>query len=509
MKKYFLILLLAFLSASSFAQAPAIEWQKSFGGSATDYAKVIRQTFDGGYIVAGLSNSFDGDVTGNHGSYDFWIVKVSASGILQWQKSLGGLNYEVANSIQQTFDSGYIIAGSSNSNDGDVTGNHGSYDYWVVKLSVTGSIQWQKSFGGTGNDVANSVQQTADSGYIVAGYTNSNDGDVTGYHGNQDCWIVKLSNTGSLQWQRSLGGTSPDAAYSIQQTSDGGFIVAGFSASNDGDVSVNHGNQDFWVVKLSTLGGIQWQKSLGGTGFDVAAFIQQTLEGGYIVAGYSNSNDGDVTGNHGGYDYWVIKLSATGIVQWQKSLGGSGFEEAYTFLQTSDSAYVIAGYSSSSDGDVTLNQGQDDYWLVKLSPAGNMVWQKSMGGSGTDMAYSIEQATDGSYIISGASYSTDGDCTGNHGGCDYWIVKLKSQVSVNPVNNNSSISIIPNPTTGNISIKGAGLVNVKVCNTLGQLIKEGFQTDHISLADFPAGMYFVRLFNEAGEMVYVDKVIKQ
>ncbi|MHA1651797.1 MAG: hypothetical protein ACTSYB_16515, partial [Candidatus Helarchaeota archaeon] len=192
--------------------------------------------------------------------------------------------------------------------------NHGGYDFWVVKLSSTGVIEWQKCLGGSNNDWVYSVQQTADGGYIVAGFTVSNDGDVSGNHDGEDfCdfWVVKLSSTGVIEWQKCLGGSNYERAYSVQQTADGGFIVAGETKSNDGDVSGNHGGYDFWVVKLSSTGVIEWQKCLGGINDEGAYSVQQTADGGYIVAGYTDSNDGDVSGKHGvcACDFWVVKLS--------------------------------------------------------------------------------------------------------------------------------------------------------------------------------------------------------
>ena len=308
-------LLAAFLLASwAFAQ-PSIQWQKSLGGTEYDNAHCIQQTTDGGYIVAGITGSDDGDVTGNHGGGDVWVVKLKAAGDIQWQKTLGGASYEYANAIQQTADGGYILAGNSNSINGDVTGHHGSGDYWVVKINVDGDIQWQKSLGGTGLDLAYSVQQTTDGGYIVTGWSNSINGDVTGNHGNGDYWVVKINVDGDIQWQKSLGGSKTDIARSIQQTTDGGYVVVGTSSSYNGNVSGQHGilYEDYWVVKLNANGGILWQKCLGGSYEDTARSIQQTADGGYIVAGYSTSDDGDVSGHHGDtifvYDAWIVKLS--------------------------------------------------------------------------------------------------------------------------------------------------------------------------------------------------------
>jgi len=358
-------------------------------------------------------------VSGNHGDgdADFWVVKLSSTGSLQWQKCLGGSRDDSAHSIQQTSDGGYIVAGFTDSNDGDVSGNHGGWDVWVVKLNSTGSLQWQKCLGGSDWDYAHSIQQTSDGGYIVAGWTWSNDGDVSGNHGGLDVWVVKLSSTGTLQWQKCLGGSGWDGASHAQQTSDGGYIV---SMSNDGDVS----GYDFWVVKLSSTGSLQWQKCLGGSGWDYARSIQQTSDGGYIVAGHTESNDGDVSGNHGGLDVWVVKLSSTGSLQWQKCFGGSGWDGAHSIQQTSDGGYIVAGHTESNDGDVSGNHGGWDVWVVKLNSTGSLQWQKCLGGSDFDYAYSIQQTSDGGYIVAGGTYSNDGDVSGNHGDMDFWVVKL-------------------------------------------------------------------------------------
>src|SRR5690606_18747613 len=183
--------------------------------------------------------------------------------------------------------------------------------------------------------------------------------------------------------------------------------LAGESNSNDGDVSGNHGGSDYWIVKLSPSGEITWQQSLGGSGADSATSIKQTMDGGYIVAGYSSSSDGDVTEKQGSGDYWIVKLNAAGGIEWQKSFGGSDFDNALSIDQTNDNGYIIAGLTNSNDGDVTLNQGVRDYWIVKLNMTGDLIWEKSLGGSGDDRAYSIKQTSNNNYIIGGFSSSHD------------------------------------------------------------------------------------------------------
>jgi len=248
--------ILFFLSATHFLFAqPTIEWQQNYGGSSADYAQSIQQTLDGGYIVAGGSSSNNGDVSGNNGGWDYWILKLDGTGNVQWEQNYGGSGYDYAYSIQQTLDGGYIVAGRSSSNDGDVSGNNGGWDYWILKLDGTGNVQWEQNYGGSLDDGAFSIQQTLDGGYIVAGGSESNDGDVSENNGDAaDYWILKLDGTGNVQWEQNYGGSGNDRAYSIQQTLDGGYIVAGYSLSNDGDVSGNNGDYDYWIVKLSDDG---------------------------------------------------------------------------------------------------------------------------------------------------------------------------------------------------------------------------------------------------------------
>jgi hypothetical protein len=366
-----------------------IQWQKTFGGTRGDYAYSVIQTVQGDFIIAGGTSSNDGDVTGFHGAVDSycsddgfnfsrcrdcWIVKLDSSGNLIWGKTFGGTKDDNAKSIIQASDGGYIFAGLTQSIDGDISENNGSCDFWVVKLDTSGNFQWEKCLGGTKNEKAYSIQLTNDNGYIVAGYSYSNDGDISGHHGSvdtADCWIVKIDSIGNIQWQKCLGGTKIDAANSIQQASDGGFIVAGRSFSNNGDVTGHHGytgSPDFWVVKLDNTGNILWQKSLGGTGYEIALSIHLTNDNGFIIAGFANSSDGDVTGNHGGGDYWVVKLDSTGNIQWQKCLGGTDSDGANSIDLVDNGGFIIAGWSNSNDSDVSGNHGDYDFWVVKLAP---------------------------------------------------------------------------------------------------------------------------------------------
>ncbi len=497
--KYNLFTILFFCCGSVLLAQPAIQWQKSLGGSGYDEASSIQQTNDGGYIVAGRSSSTDGHVSGNHGGEDVWVVRLASNGAILWQKSYGGTGNDVASVIENTTDGGYVMAGRSTSTNGDVTGNHGGEDFWVVKISLTGTLQWQKSLGGSGDDRAHSIKQTFDGGYIIAGRSGSSDGDVSKNQGSDDYWVVKLTNTGALDWEKSFGGTGYDEGNSIRQTADSGYIVAGRSSSYDGDVTSNHGSLEYWLLKLSVAGDIQWDKSLGGLVDDEAYSIQTTFDGGYVVAGWSNSNNGDVSGNHGNEDYWVAKLTSKGDMEWERSMGGSKYDIASHIIQTLDSGYMVTGWSASEDGDVTGHHGSTDYWMVKLTKTGEIWWQKALGGTSYELASAIIQSTDGGYVVAGGSFSNDGEVTGNSGSTDFWIVKLTSVVGIDEFAGINRSLFYPNPTSGQITIHTeAELVGSTyiISNTLGKVVLSGKLASTNAILDIgnlSSGIYQIRL----------------
>ncbi len=515
MKKHYLIFILILFYFSSLT-AQSFEWQKCYGGSYSETLGSIRQTHDGGFIIAGASSSHNGDVTENNGNADYWIVKIDSVGVIEWEKSFGGSGTEWTTSIEQTFDRGYIICGTTQSNDGDVTGHHaGIDDWWIVKLDSAGSMQWQKTLGGSGEDEPMCIKQTMDKGYIIAGETESNDGDISSNNGIGDYWIVKLDSAGSIQWQKTLGGSNEDVARSILQTSDGGYIVAGESMGGGPNVIGNHGLSDYWIVKLDGYGIIQWQKSYGGSDYDAAYSFKQTSDNGYIIAGYTRSNNGDVTGCHGStaYDCWIVKIDSIGVLQWQKALGGSNYDVAHDVEQTNDGSYIIIGTTYSYDGDITMNHGNYDCWIIKLNSSGNILWQQTFGGSNYEEGLSIVQTNDGSTIIAGQTISTDGDIIGNHGSYDIWIAKLSKDVGVENYLANEKICYSPNPTSGIINIQipqqFGQTKTLEIFDYIGKL--QVIKTDNFSDVDMSfltSGLYFIVLTNNGNERQTI-KIIKE
>lgn len=513
------IFLFQFFVLYTYAQ-PAIEWQKSLGGSNLESAYSIQQTSDGGYIVCGTSESNDGDLTVNKGGRDGWVIKLNSLGDIQWQKSYGGSDIDNFDSVYQLTDGTYIISGTSYSNNGDLSGNHGSADMWILNLDANGDILWQKLYGGSEFDGAPSIQQTMDGGYIVAAYAYSTDGDVTQNLGNCDYWILKLNSTGNILWQKSYGGSDVEIPTSIQQTADGGYVVAGETFSNDGDIIGFKGESDYWVVKLDSNGNFEWQSTLGGSGIEYPDKIQQTDDGGFIVSGYAFSNDGDVVGNHGASDYWVVKLSSTGDIQWKKALGGSSNEYNGSIHQTSDGGYIVTSYSYSNDGDVFGNHGSTDAWVVRLNNSGVIQWQKSIGGTNSDAAWRIYQTSDGGYITAGFSDSNDGDVSGNNGSYDMWIVKLSNDILSVPDTNNivSQIQHFFNPRTESIELNMSNLpqgnYNFNITNSAGQIIlsNEKFISQlqekvSFNMEKFVSGIYFVQIFGS--KFQYKNKFLRK
>ena len=425
-----MLLMIGFMMTTSLTAQHSIQWQNCYGGSADEFPSKVITTNDNGIVSVGFTRSYDGNVSGMHALLDVWLMKTDSAGLLLWQKCLGGFGDDYGTDVIQTSDGGYAISGASRSRIGaDVSlhiGDTTKYDYWIVKVDTNGIIQWQKTYGGTENDVAYSIKQTVDGGYIVVGSTSSNNIDVTGFHGGStDCWVLKLDATGNLVWQKTLGGTGNDEAYSVIQANDGNYVVAGYTISIDGDVTGNNGNADYWVVKLDINGIIIWQHAYGGSNDDRAYSIIQTSDGGFAAAGYSKSIDGNVSGNQGSADYWLLKLDAAGAMQWQKTYGGTANDEAYSVIQCANGHYALVGKSSSIDGNVSANHGGYDYWFIETDNAGAILWQHSFGGKGVDEALSVTQTADLGFIIAGGTQtSSNGNVGSNNGNYDFWLVKL-------------------------------------------------------------------------------------
>ncbi|MCU0348817.1 MAG: gliding motility-associated C-terminal domain-containing protein [Saprospiraceae bacterium] len=421
-----LCLTLFFLPQLLFAQQSEcvfIDWSKHFGGSKSEAANDFQRTTDGGLIVAGYSRSADGQLTDNKGGADYWLIKLDTFGQLEWQRNYGGAENDFATAVLQTDDGGYIVAGGVVSFDGHVTGNHGEEDAWIVRLDGQGNIIWKRAYGGSQNDRAESIQPTSDGGYVVSGYSQSSDGDLSGNSGEFDYWVFKINANGNLIWQKSLGGSLAEFAFDAVETMDGGYLVAGSSISGDGDLTANFGVYDYWVAKLDAGGNLVWQKNYGGNGEERAYGIAVTPSGA-VVVGTTNSISNDVPSNYGVYDCWAIKIADDGGLVWSRNYGGSFEDRALGVAAIANGGVLVTGFSASPNQDLNDNNGSKDGWLINLSPDGDIVWQKNLGGSFDDRLFYAQQLPDGSFACAGMSTSADQDLPGNFGEQDVWVIKL-------------------------------------------------------------------------------------
>jgi len=311
----------------------SVQWSKTYGGTRDDEAYSVVQTSDEGYALAGCTWSYGA------GGGDFWLVKTDANGNVQWRKTYGGIGWDEAHSVVQTSDGGYAIAGIT------LSFGAGSYDFWLVKTDASGNQQWNRTYGGTSWDWASAMVQTTDGGFAIAGYTNS-------YGvGSYDFWLVKTDVYGNEEWNKTYGGTSNEFALSVVQTGDGGYALAGNTLSYGG------GGFDFWLVKTDASGNQQWNRAYGGAGNDYGTSVVQTVDQGYALVGSTYSFGA------GSNDFWLVKIDSIGNVQWNQTYGGTSGDGASALVQTNDGGFAMAGYTSS------YGAGGEDIWLVKTLDA--------------------------------------------------------------------------------------------------------------------------------------------
>jgi len=344
-------------------------WNKTYGGTNNEVANSMVQTSDGGYALAGYTYS------SGAGGADFWLVKTYANGTTAWNKTYGGTSDDAAESLTQTSDGGYALAG-----------HNGLMDMWLVKTDQNGNHQWNKTYGGPNTDWVTSIVQTDDDGYALAGNT--------GTYPSFDFLLVKTDSAGNHLWNKTYGGADYEHADFMVQTSDGGYAIVG-----------DTGWMDMWLVKTDSSGNMQWNKTYG-EGWDQGLSVVQTSDGGYALAGFTTAGMG------GAEDMWLVKTDSSGSMQWSKTYGGTNTDIARSVVETGDGGYALAGYTYSSGA------GGMDFWLVKTDSDGGLKWSRTYGGTSDDAAHSVVQTSDGGYAIVGRTSSYGA------GGMDFWLVKV-------------------------------------------------------------------------------------
>ncbi|MGA0556453.1 putative Ig domain-containing protein [Larkinella sp. VNQ87] len=424
---------------------PGKLWDKTFGGEDNEYLNDVLATSDGGYLLGGTSWSDKGaDKTENsrgpagfRGETDIWLVKVKADGTKQWDKTIGSNPSESLTSLVATADGGYLLGGSANTSiyehvgDKTATGKGGS-DYWLVKINANGAIQWDKTFGGGSNDVLVSLLKTADGGYLLAGYSASSTGDdkTEASKGGTDYWLVKLKADGTRQWDKTYGGLYSDRLSAIVATTDGGYLLGGYFSTEQTPIS---GLSEYWLTKLDANGAKQWDKKVGENPNSMATKLLVANDGGYLLGWTSglNPDGGQTEPSKGGYDFWLFKFGSDGTKQWDKIYGGSKNDNLYILTTTADKGYLLGGVSVSGishDKTEDSYRNSFDYWIVKIDEKGARQWDKRFGGVYNDALTNIVPTQDGNYLLGGYSSSVlSGDKTEDNRGIDHDYWILKAK----------------------------------------------------------------------------------
>ena len=475
----YLILMLVFGLLFVAAAQPDTLWANTFGESATDMGTSVQQTSDGGYIVSGST------LSSGSGGYDVWLIKTDGGGIEEWNQTFGGSFWDMGESVQETSDGGYIVAGYKWSS------TAGQPDVWLIKTDASGTEEWNQTFGGSSDDRGYSVQQTSEGGYIVAGYTLSSGA------GQSDVWLIKTDGSGTQEWTKTFGGSDSDEGYSVQQTYDGGYIVAGYTDS------FGAGAGDIWLIKTDSSGIEEWNRTFGGSSDDRGCSVRQTADGGYIVVGKTESSGAGYS------DVWLIKTDSSGIEEWNRTYGGIDWDFALSVVQTSDGGYIMVGDTYSSGA------GAGDIWLIKTDTSGSEEWNQTFGGSSAEEGHSVAQTSDGGYIVAGYTESFGA------GAGDIWLIKTEPEVGIEESQastiGNLFLTVHPNPSTGplnitytlaedgEVSLSFYDLAGHRVALLEDELQEEGIHSMQLGPDGLHTGIYFLKL--ESGSSVEMARIV--
>ena len=526
------LILFVFSIPFDFTCAQEIEWQQVLGGVHSEYLYDVKATPDYGFLLAGSSFSEDsGNKSGKgRGDLDYFLWKMDESGKMEWQKTFGGSGSDYLYSVGLTNDGGFILGGASASfgsarepeveNNGDKKDpGFGNMDFWILKLDPSGEEEWQVTLGGIGNDQLQSIQQTPDGGYIIGGSSDSSsivdeEGKIIGNkseesRGSFDYWVVKLSAQGEIEWEKTLGGMFSDELKSIVITgtstplSDQGYLVGGTSNSivSADKTAQNIGMGDFWVIKLNEKGQEQWQQTYGGEGDESLAQILET-ENGYLLAGSSNSktSENKKSDSVNGTDFWVLEIDKAGETLWDNTYDVGQWDMLVNVTRAEENSFLLGGYASSETlGKRVDNKGINDYVAIKINQRGEMLWSKTIGGNGTDQLKGLTQTRDGGYILAGNSDSkkSDDKDQASIGGNDYWVVKLGNEKK--EAEERQLIEIYPNPTiqyTNILISQEFTEAEVQVFNLNGQKLQQKnlpYRSTPVDLQSYPPGVYIFKI----------------
>lgn len=520
--------------------AQDILWEKSYGGKHAEYLFDAIPTPDYGFILAGssLSKKTGNKTEDNRGDLDYWVWKMDEKGELDWQKSFGGSGQDLLKTVLLTNDGGFLLAGSSESREGfdKKAKSNGNSDFWIIKLNAKGVEEWQKTIGGHAQDMVNCSVRTKDGGYLIGGSSASNkSGNKSAENfGGLDYWIVKIDSKGEIVWQNSFGGKYNDELRSIALTEDGGYLLGGSSNSPEGGNKIgnNLGEADYWLIKIDDKGAEQWQKIIGGKGDDQLYALHTTADGHYVLAGNSSSENGNdkQSSNKSGTDFWVVKIDKeTKEILWQETYNIAKTDILTSLVENDDHTILLGGYAQGEPANTKkgtaknlrqakegqeatkMKKGTDDYVAIKINEKGEELWRKEVGSDAQDILMKVIETRDGGYLMAGTSrviLTDDGGikATGNKstgsGKTDFWVVKLKDKKK--PNEDKKPIEAIPNPAAEYTNIivgyeftKGRATLVDLAGRTL-QSFEITERTVPIDLNGLPEGIYVVNIKTDKG-----------
>jgi len=530
---------LQFFSGTTYAQPLAKQWDYRYGGISNEKANVLLKTGDGGYLLGGYTESdANGDISQvTKGSFDFWVVKLDAGGIMQWNKRYGGTEAEVLTAIVKSDDGGYLLGGFSTS---DVSGDKtepswGFSDYWIVKIDSAGAILWDKRYGSLIDDNLTAMCKTSDGGYLLGGHSNSpvagDKSEPAWFPFTIDYWVVKIDAFGNKQWDKRFGGYDVETLNALSQTQDNGFLIAGFSNSDtSGNVTQQtRGGYDYWIVKTDSSGNLQWERRFGGEQDDMLISFTDAGNGALMLAGWSYSSAvGDKSQfNNGSSDYWLVKTDANGNKLWDKVYGGSNTEDDMgNIIKTGDGGYMIpvTAYSATSGDKTEGNLGIEQIWLIKTDTAGVIQWDKTIFTTGHEEGTFIVEDDEYCYTLLSRSNADVGgyktqpawDTAAQPNTLyDFWIAKFCDSTIINGVSEATAaneFTIYPNPFTEELTISNTpfeGPMEIKVYDVLGRTIftrKYFLAGNKIKTGKWKKGIYFIEITGSGKKRI--KKVVK-
>ncbi len=507
--------------------AQHIDWEKSFGGKHSEYLFDAQPTADYGFILAGssLSKKSGNKTEDNAGNLDYWVWKMDEGGDMDWQKSFGGSGIDMLYSVRNTRDGGFILGGTSNSEKSlqKKDSCRGKDDFWIIKLNAKGQEEWQKTIGGAGQEQLKVIVPTTDGGYLVGGSSASEVSELVKQgkpdpygkweknRGNMDLWIIKLDAEGNVKWQKTLGGRYADVLESMEQTTDGGFIVGAYTnspASHDKPEG-GYGAGDYWLLKLDKDGNTQWQKVFGGEADDHLYVVKQLKDKGYLLGGSSASgtSGNKQKTNRKGTDIWLIRLDEAGDELWQETYNTGEADMLLSLHENNDGSLLLGGYTHSEVTAKAKSDRQDinDYIAIKTDAKGEEKWRRSIGSDGDDILRKMIETRDGGYIMAGTS---NGKISRNRnsgkGGNDFWVVKLKDNDKKKDGEKRTMLEAMPNPVQQYTNvIVGYEFTSgtASVYDLSGRQLQSFPVTDRtipVDLGPYPEGMYIIEVKTNAG-----------